>query len=659
MVNAVGLNEEQYQAVFSIKGPIVVCAGAGSGKTRVIAFRVLHLVNSGVLPYLITCVTFTNKAAREMKERIYQLLADFQSFPIITTFHGYALQLIRLYGARLGFAQYTILGEDQQELIIKNIFKALDIKDKNCTPKKVLSGINFIKNNYFVDVGSPADIDAGLFQRVYQLYEEEKRKCCLLDFDDLLIIALKLLREKDILELVRKNTKHVMIDEYQDTNSIQHALVKLLTLCPNGELAMDSLLVVGDEDQSIYSWRGANVSNILHFKRDFPDAKYLKLTRNYRSTKTILSLANAVIQKNSFRNKKELWTDRHSERSAFLIEFQSGYQEAESLIRTIKRLRHKYTNYSCAILYRSHYQSRLFEECCVSQNVPYKIYGGLNFYQRQEIKDILAYVYLSVNNLDKQSFLRCCNVPQRGFGDVAQEEFIAFWQCYDIGITDIIPLYLAQQKVSIKIKSALLFILDIIETVSKFDNPAQAILYIIQKTEYHQYIDKNAENELEMQSRKENLEELIAAAKSFSNEHSGSIVDFVDYLSVLYEKSEENTELENRSPLLLMSIHAAKGLEFNIVCIVGLEDGIFPSGRSQGSNESLEEERRLLYVAITRAEDILICSYAQMRSQWGGPKVQYPSCFLNDFDQRYCQKLSYKKMTLSSIERIVLDNLSC
>jgi DNA helicase-2/ATP-dependent DNA helicase PcrA len=655
------LNQEQYEAVFSVKGPIVVCAGAGSGKTRIIAFRVLHLVNQGVLPHEITCVTFTNKAATEMKNRIYALLEDYTVKPTITTFHGYALKLIRTYGNLLGVNNYTIIGEDEQEIIIKRIIKNLEIKDKTCTAKKILSGINFIKNNYFNNVGFPADIDGTLFKQLYDLYEEEKKKSCVFDFDDLLIVGLKLLKEEGVLANARKFVKHLMVDEYQDTNSIQHMLVKMLSLDHNGNFLLESLLVVGDEDQSIYSWRGADVGNILNFKRDFVDTQFLKLTQNYRSTQSILSLANTVIEKNSFRNVKKLWTDRASEHKVFLLEFQSGYQEAEVIIKIIKRLKNKQSLKSCAILYRSHYQSRLFEEFCVTYNVKYKIYGGLNFYQRQEIKDILAYLYLCVNQFDKQAFVRCCNTPNRGFGNAAQDEFLTFWENnYYLSIIDCIEKYLLEIKLSIKIKDVLKEINNIIQNTLKFINPSEAISYIIDKVDYNSYIEKISENELEAQSRKENLKELIAASKSFVQEYQGTIFDFVDYLAILYEKTEKtdsDTSL-TEPPILLMSIHAAKGLEFNTVFIVGLEEGIFPSSRSNSSKESLEEERRLLYVAMTRAENRLILSYALSRAQWGGIKTAYPSIFISDLDSDQIIKLSYKKYIPIQIEKLASEDLN-
>lgn len=653
------LNEEQYSAVLAIDGPVVVCAGAGSGKTRVIAYRVLHLMNVGVDPSFITCVTFTNKAAREMEERIKLLCKDNDGSPVVTTFHGYALRLIRRYGSRHNIAHYTILGEDEQEAIIKNVMKAFDIKEKQCSAKKILGHINYVKNNFFVEVGLPTDIDQGLFKSLYDAYEGEKKKLCVFDFDDLLLYGLKLLKDPFILEQVRSELKHLMIDEYQDTNSIQHELVKLIAL-ESKKLVLDSIFVVGDEDQSIYSWRGANVQNILNFQKDFPQTNFLKLTRNYRSTQTILSLANAVIAKNSDRHKKNLWTDKQNANPVYLIEFQSGYQEAEFIIKFIKKLLLKNALGSCAILYRSHYQSRIFEECCITYNVKYKVYGGLNFYQRQEIKDVLSYLCLAVNQRDKQAFLRCCNTPQRGFGEIAQKEFIDFWvKQGDVTIIEAIENYIFLSSVSEKNKTVLIGLKNILETILQFESPGEAITYVIQKIGYIKYIEKNAENETEVETRKENLQELITASKTFSDEFSGGIFSFIDHLAIFYDNApEKNKEAEDSSQsILLMSIHAAKGLEFSSVFIVGCEEGIFPNNRSALIPEAVEEERRLLYVAITRAKERLICTYALSRALWGTLRTQVPSIFLSDFDMQYARKLSIKNTSIFSLEQILLQEV--
>lgn len=655
------LNDEQYAAVLSVSGPIVVCAGAGSGKTRVIAYRVLHLVNTGCPPSHITCVTFTNKAAREMKERISELLTEFETLPLVTTFHGYALRLVRTYGHKLGITHYTILSEDDQEIIIKNVMKHFDIKDKQCTAKKILGHINYIKNNFLTYQSYPNDIEQGLFKALFDKYEEEKKKSCVLDFDDLIITALKLLQDNEIVASIRGNTEHLMVDEYQDTNPIQHELVKLITLDKEKNFVLSSLLVVGDEDQSIYSWRGANVQNILHFQKDFPDAIFLKLTRNYRSTNTILSLANSIIAKNNDRNKKDLWTDKNNHFPVYLIELQSGYQEAELVIKIIKNLKSQQSLGTCAILYRSHYQSRIFEELCITYNVKYKVFGGLNFYQRQEIKDILSYLCLAINQYDKQAFLRCCNTPSRGFGDISQADFIQFWASENMTIFQAIDQYILIKKITEKNKATLLEIKEILQKITDFDKPAEAISYIIQRINYYGYIEKNAENEIEIIARKENIQELITASKTFVQEFNANSTDFIDHLALMYEKSEksekseeseEKEETEDKT-ILLMSIHAAKGLEFSTVFIVGCEEGIFPSNRSAINNEALEEERRLLYVAVTRAKERLICSYTLSRALWGTIRLQVPSIFTYDFDLRYTKKLTTKNTNITQIEKTI------
>jgi DNA helicase-2/ATP-dependent DNA helicase PcrA len=652
------LNQEQYEAVFSTAGPVVVCAGAGSGKTRVITYRVLHLLHQGVQPTEITCVTFTNKAAREMKERIDQMLSEYPVKPVVTTFHGYALRLLKQYGKEIGLGNFTVIGDEEQELLLKTIISTMEIKDKACTPKKILGAISFIKNNYFLHSEYQGEIEKDLFYLLYEKYEQEKKKNNVFDFDDLLLLAIKLLQNKTILEDIRRKTKHVMIDEYQDTNSIQHMMVKSLCLNNQKDLMVDSLFVVGDEDQSIYSWRGANVANIVYFQKDFPGTKFLKLTQNYRSTKKILSLANQIIEKNSLRKTKLLWTETESNVPAYLLELQSGYQESEVIIDTIKKLKKNNNLGSCAILYRSHYQSRLFEEACVKNNLPYSVYGGINFYQRQEIKDILSYVILATNEYDKTAFIRCCNTPQRGFGSVALEKFLDFWAMSEEGILSVIKNYCTTETTPTRQEIALKEISQIIETTQKsHSNPADAIQYIITATQYLTYIEKIAENDLEVQTRKENLKELLSAAKTFHDEEGGTIHDFIMHLSVLYEKEIEDSEEEKTEiPILLMSIHAAKGLEFDTVFVVGLEDGIFPSSRGQLNTETIEEERRLLYVALTRAGKRLFCSYALSRAQWGKIQTQKPSLFIADFGQEHTVFLTFKEHSPYTISAIASDS---
>jgi DNA helicase-2/ATP-dependent DNA helicase PcrA len=651
------LNQEQYEAVFSTSGPVVVCAGAGSGKTRVITYRTLHLITLGNKPQSILCVTFTNKAAKEMKERIYTLLEEQETYPTVTTFHGFALELLRTYGHAINLPSFTVLGEDQQTLLIKNILSQLDIKDKSCTPKKIISMISFIKNNYFEKNQYKGEIAEQIFSTIYQMYESEKTKNATLDFDDLLLYSLKILQNKDVITAIRKKIRHIMIDEYQDTNSVQHMLVKKIALLHTNELAVESLFVVGDDDQSIYSFRGANVANILNFKSEFEATKTIHLTKNYRSTNAILTLANSLIAKNKVRNKKSLWTDNENSSPTYLVEYETGYHEAMETTRIIKKIQ-KTNNHkgSFAVLYRSHYQSRLIEESLIAQNIPYKIYGGLNFYQREEIKDILSYLYLVANPRDKTSFLRCANTPTRGLGDVTQQDFIEYWSHEEGEFLDVIEKYLNEKKLTPRARQGFVALQEIIAGCQQISSPDKAIAYIIEKSHYHHYIEKHADNDLEIETRKENLQELINAAKTFATEHTNSIADFTAYVTILYDqdKNQDDESSENTpDPVILMSIHAAKGLEFDTVFLIGLEEGIFPSSRQSYSQESIEEERRLLYVGLTRARQKLIVSHVRTRLLWGKHQIQYPSLFIADFTPGTITKLSYKELSYNRMEAIL------
>jgi DNA helicase-2/ATP-dependent DNA helicase PcrA len=639
MINEVSLNSQQYSAVVNPNGPIVVCAGAGSGKTRVIAHRTFHLINVlGCDPREITCVTFTNKAANEMKERIGELLKGSMYMPIVTTFHGYALRLIRQYGAILDISNYTIIDEETQRDIIRRIMTECSINDKDITIRKIIYYISNIKNNpSFETFLHESEQKYSVYKALYHYYETEKNKSKCFDFDDILTYGLKLLDDDFVLNDIRLNTKHLLIDEYQDTNHVQHSLVKKIAI-DRENFVLDSLCVVGDEDQSIYSWRGANVHNITNFKNDFPEAKLITLTQNYRSVDKILDLANSVISMNKIRNPKELWTAKKTTNPVFLIEYQNGYKEAEGVINFIISLKKEKKIGSCAILYRSHYQSRLFEEFCITNNVKYKIFGGINFYERQEIKDIIAYIKIAVNKYDRQSFLRVCNTPNRGFGPAAQNLFLDFWnQNLNLPLDMCLNEYINKVDSSEKSKLALKKVLNIIEEINNTNNtPSKAISYVIKEIEYNLYIDKISETDDERKDRKENISELIEAAKMFEQQfENANISDFLDHLSLMVntEKDVDFNFQEDIQPVILMTVHASKGLEFSTVFIVGLEEGVFPSTRASDNIESFEEERRLLYVGITRACERLICSFANSRNLWGTNRLQIKSPFIKDFSK--------------------------
>jgi DNA helicase-2/ATP-dependent DNA helicase PcrA len=631
LLNA-SLNKEQLEAINCLFGPIVVCAGAGSGKTRVIAYRTLNLIKKlNCDPKSITCVTFTNKAAKEMRERIESLLDDKDNLPIVTTFHGYSLKLIRQYGAYLGISNFTIIDESDQKTILQKILEDR-VNSKDITLKKVSSYINAQKSGNFNDFLFLSNKDKLIYDEIYKLYEDYKKESHCFDFDDLLFYALKLLKIDAVLNKIINETRHILVDEYQDTNFVQHEMIKRIST-EDKILKIDSICVVGDEDQSIYSWRGANVSNITDFKNDFIGTRIITLTRNYRSTQPILNLANSVIEKNEVRNPKNLWTDKNSSKNVVLMQFSNGYQEAEIVIKTIKSLKSIGTIGTCAILYRSHYQSRLFEEMCVSNSVNYKIFGNINFYDRMEIKDILAYIKLYVNKFDRVSFSRCSNTPNRGFGESSLKDFMQFWILNnELEIENCIINYLSVTKLTERIRSALNKVLEILQNIDLLkDSPSEVIKYVISKSEYYSYLERTEEDQNLLKERKENILELIDAARNFESQNNGNVFNFIDHVTLMDDKDKESIVDKSQMPVLLMSIHAAKGLEFSTVFIVGLEDGIFPGIKVNINREGLEEERRLLYVAITRARESLFCTYAVQRALWGTIRLQERSSFLKDF----------------------------
>lgn len=628
-------NSEQKKAIMHITGPLVVCAGAGSGKTRVIAYRVNHLVNVfGYDPICIVCVTFTNKASREMRDRIASLLQGNPKIPLVTTFHGFGLYLLRRFGSFIGFKSYSIIDEEIQKEIITDILKHMNVSPKEISPKSCISFISTIKNNIKTNEFYQLNYKAELYNEIAKQYEYKKKEAQYIDFDDILLLTLQLLKIDSIQQTLHKEIRHVLVDEYQDTNIVQHEIIKYLTL-KNNTFAIDSLCVVGDEDQSIYSWRGANVDNITDFKKDFPDAQLVTLTRNYRSVQEILNLANTVIEKNSNRNPKNLWTEKQFHKALAVFEFNSGYEEADTIVSIIKKLKKNNNKESIAILYRSHYQSRLFEEACVKESIPYKVFGGINFYERQEIKDILAYAKLIVNKKDRYSFLRAIQVPSRGIGDVFINNFFDFWnEKSDLDFFEIFDEFIKLQKLGSKVReNGEKFLSLLVDINNARCSSKQALEKIIDSIGYYSYILNNAETNEEASSRRENIGELLVAAEVFDSLYNGSLGDFIDHIAIMYEREDE-TKHKN-DVVLLMSLHAAKGLEFSTVFLVGLEEGIFPSYRATVGTAEYEEERRLLYVGITRACQRLFCTYAKQRNLWGSTRSQARSSFINDFHNQY------------------------
>jgi DNA helicase-2/ATP-dependent DNA helicase PcrA len=618
------LNPQQRKIVEQTSGILLVCAGAGSGKTKTITARIAHVINEGADPRSIAAVTFTNKAAQEMRKRIKAALPH-TSLPFIGTFHAYCLQLLRRHHEYLKTPHFSIIDESDQRKLVQKILKQAGL-EKYYKPRSITSLISDIKNRSLTqDITSMAYGDQRI-QNVIRTYEQEKQASHCFDFDDLLRETVILFQKnKNLLEQHQAHIRHMLVDEYQDTNYVQHALLK--TLARSGETCiLDSLCVVGDEDQTIYSWRGATIDNILYFKQDFPGTQLHTIEQNYRSADTILEVANGLIAQNENRNPKKLWSAKQGSDRVRSITCMSSYQESELIGHAIKACNAKQNDHSTGILYRSHYQSRSIEESLMRHNIPYTIIGGIEFYQRQEIKDILAYLKLVVNPYDRVSFMRCCNTPSRGLGDKFQEAFLARWDREPLlTCIDVAEQLIEEQVITGKKAQTLKSFVHIFQTVTPQEPIDRAIDTIIEKTQYLSYL-QNSFDEKDAQDKSDNVKELLQAAGNI--EMSADIATFLHDVALVQKKASQNEETDQH--VYLMTLHASKGLEFDFVMLTGLEDGIFPSARSTSQQESIEEERRLLYVGITRAKDYVLITNSKYRFTYGQMNEQRPSRFLHD-----------------------------
>lgn len=622
---ATQLNKEQYSAVTQKDGVLIVCAGAGSGKTRVITARITHLMTKyKVKPWEIIALTFTNKAAREMQERVRTFLPPHSDIPFVGTFHSYCLRLLKINSHLLEVPEFSILDSDDQEKLVKQILHRFGVH-KKIASKAILHAISQNKNS----IVTPHDLQYAptgdlITQQIIQAYEKEKKIARCFDFDDLLIETIKLFHNNPTFKEKYQNTvRHILVDEYQDTNHTQHTLLKLLSL-NNNECILDSLCVVGDEDQSIYSWRGATVTNIINFNKDFPTATSITIAQNYRSIQPILDLANNIIKNNSLRNKKTLWSERTAHNRIQLLYCNSGYQEADAVTTALKN-EIKKQNVSCAVLYRSHYQSRIIEDALLRNAIPYKIIGGIQFYERQEIKDLLAYLRLLANNFDRVAFMRIINTPLRGFGDAFQEQFMLAWNNQPFASFKEI----AQQQLTFlsgKKHDALKNFIELF-SVNITQKPAIILEHFIVKTGYYSYLKDSFDTE-EAQVKIENAKELVVAVRALEEQGILSVADFLHEVALLQDAIKKPTSDSNC--VTLMTLHAAKGLEFDTVIITGLEEGILPSSHSLYQPDKLEEERRLLYVGITRARERLILTYTRYRTTFGQMNDQVASRFIKE-----------------------------
>lgn len=623
------LNDEQQSIVTKHQGVILVRAGAGSGKTRVITARITHLImHHHYDPTSILALTFTNKAAREMQERVKNFLGSESTMPFVGTFHSYCLRLLKANSHLLSSPMFSIMDDDDQQKLLRSIITKHGVQ-KKITPTAASHTISRLKNDAFNGALQLHTITDPLLAQIIQLYEQEKKAAHCFDFDDLLLETLRLLRNNEGFKLnFQQKIRHILIDEYQDTNLVQHALLKEFAL-HNNQFAIDSLCVVGDEDQSIYSWRGATIANILHFQKDFPHALDVTIQQNYRSVQQILDAANGIIKHNSQRKRKTLWSEREGNDRVRILACMSNYQEADVVAQLALSAAPSAKLGAVAVLYRAHYQSRTLEEALIKHSIPYKIIGGIQFYERQEIKDLLAYLRLVVNPYERISFMRVINIPTRGLGDKFEEQFLTLWEQQPFAtMHDIGTLMIQQNMLSKSKQDALKNFLAIFDGINPTQLPSQALDTIIKRVQYLTYLKQTLDPE-EAQVKIENIKELIHAITALEEaQQVTNIADFLNDVALLQEQSK--APVDEQQCLRLMTLHAAKGLEFETVIITGLEEGMLPSGRSIHEQESLEEERRLLYVGITRAQERLLLTHSRYRYQWGAVNDQRISRFIQE-----------------------------
>ena len=625
------LNDKQKQAVFTTEGPVLLLAGAGSGKTGVLMHRIAYLIEEKHIdPYNIMAITFTNKAAKEMKERIGKLIGEEGNFVWVMTFHSSCVRFLRRFIDRIGFDNsFTIYDSDDQRTLMKKIFKEYDINSKVYKERTVLNAISNCKN----ELMSPSEymkaaIDSyekGL-ARLYELYQSALKKNNALDFDDLICRCVELFEKcPEVLDYYQNRFRYIMVDEYQDTNTAQFRLIYLLAQ------KYKNICVVGDDDQSIYKFRGANIENILSFEERLENVKVIKLEQNYRSTGNILDAANAVIKNNRGRKDKRLWTEWESGDNIELRQFQTANEEADNIIKDIKnRARQNFRDF--AVLYRTNAQSRLLEERCVTLGVPYQLIGGVNFYQRKEIKDVLAYLKTIANGNDDIALLRIINVPKRGIGATTIAKVVDYANANDISLYDAMSISenAGVGKASEKIKNFIDMIEYFREKIDKKANISSIIEELLDKTGYIESLYD--EGEIEGESRKDNIEELINKSTEYED---GELSLFLEDVSLVADIDRMD---ENADRITLMTLHGAKGLEFDTVYLAGMEEGLFPSAMSANSKEDLEEERRLAYVGITRAKKNLILTSAKQRMINGETRYSLMSRFVNEIPRELLNK---------------------
>jgi DNA helicase-2/ATP-dependent DNA helicase PcrA len=632
------LNPQQLEAVRATEGPVLILAGAGSGKTRVITYRVAHLIeNQNVRPDSILAVTFTNKAAQQMKDRLSALLRNRLGNPLIATFHSFCVRVLRRYISAIGYGNdFTIYDDADQLSLVKSCLKDLGLDEKILQPRAALSRISHAKNHGVDPAGAYQQAYDAKTEKIavaYEMYEKKLRHANALDFDDLLLKTVLLLSQHEsIRETLNAQYRFLMVDEYQDTNRTQYRLIRQLTE------KQQNLCVVGDEDQSIYGWRGADIQNILSFEKDYPNARIIKLEQNYRSTKNILDASGSLVSKNEARKGKTLWTERTGGDPVTLYEAPDAESEAQFVAQQIQEYQRRHPGDSAAVLYRTNFQSRLFEEACRRNNLKYNVVGGFSFYERGEVKDLLAYLKLCLNPNDSVSLLRAINTPPRGIGKTsldnleleARQQGMSLWQALG-RIIEARSLPARALKALADFQS----LMQSFQEQSRQRSLSELIRSMIEKSGYSEWLESDGSEEA--LTRLDNLKELVNAALD-AETRGETLSDFLDHAALISDADDFN----ERARVTLMSLHSAKGLEFPLVFVVGLEEGLFPHSRSLGTQAEIEEERRICYVGMTRAEKKLFLTRALSRRFLFGdsPNETERSRFLADIPSTLLENIS-------------------
>ena len=623
------MNENQLKAILKTQGAVMVIAGAGSGKTRVLTNRIAYLIaKKNVLESNILAITFTNKAAKEMKERIYSLVGETSKYIWINTFHSMCVRILRQHIDLLGYNKnFTILDTSEQKTIIKNIVKELNLSEDSYQPNNILKIISNSKNSMISVNEMKAQARFGFMKNVaeiYEYYQKYLKKNSVLDFDDLMLKTIVLFeKHPEVLAIYQNKFEYIHVDEYQDTNVIQYKLIKMLSEVHK------NICIVGDDDQSIYSWRGACSDNIINFEKDYEDVEVIFLDQNYRSNSTILDAANAVIKNNTDRKDKALWSENKGGDKITVYAATNDKDETDDIAKKILDLKAQGVDYKdIAILYRANYLSRSMENSCMAFGIPYKLIGSLKFLQRQEIRDLLAYMNVIVNKNDEFSLRRIINVPKRGIGASSMAKIDNYAEQYGLSLFEALK-NIDMIGVSKKIITNIHLLTQLIEKYSQTEQYSieDLIVGIYKDSGYESMLKESADAYAE--SRIENISELVSSAKQFSSMND-NLIDFISEMSLTSDADDENKD----DSVVLSTVHAAKGLEYRVVFIMGLEENLFPSIRDAESSEDernkMEEERRLAYVAITRAKEKLFMSYANRRMQFGSIKNNKRSRFLDE-----------------------------